>query len=274
MVHDAFPGDRTRQTRVTEAELRRRGLQRMAILVGILVLFPLGLVAGMLLMRAAQMRPPTPSSAAQSLPTASTVPLALVVTSTATTTLTPVPTSTPQPTSTPTPTATPAPPTATLVPTATFTPLPPTATPIPPTPTPVPMDASAFRQFLRTKYAQLGPRRLQFKEVSITTIADTIVISFDVTASDALYILDSTRRSDLEAWGEALIEDLRWQYPGGSVLALLETTYYSHSYSTDDECHYTSSDYTFGRGWYQSDKFVIASMSPRYGESVKLCAGH
>lgn len=141
MAHDEFPGDRTRQTRVTESELRRRGLQRMAILVGVLVLFPLGLVAGMVLMRAVQTTTPPPSSVAQSLPTASTIPLALVVTSTATTTSTPAVTSTPAPlaTTTPVATMTPEPPTSTPLPTATPVPPPPTATRVvPPTPTPIP----------------------------------------------------------------------------------------------------------------------------------------
>lgn len=76
MVPNAFPGDRTRQTRAIQDELRRRGLQRLAILVGMFILFPLGLVAGMLLMRGVQTVMPPPSSVAHVLPTATALPTA------------------------------------------------------------------------------------------------------------------------------------------------------------------------------------------------------
>lgn len=74
MVPDAFPGDRTRQTRRAEEELRRRGLQRLLVLIGVFVLFPLGLVVGMLLMRGVQALTPIPRTVAQSLLTATVVP--------------------------------------------------------------------------------------------------------------------------------------------------------------------------------------------------------
>lgn len=65
MIPDAFPGDRTRRPRAPEAELRRRGPRRLALLVGALALFPLGLVAGMALMGGPRTVAPSPSSVAR-----------------------------------------------------------------------------------------------------------------------------------------------------------------------------------------------------------------
>lgn len=56
-----------------EDELRRRGLQRLLLLVGVLVLFPAGIVLGILAMHGMQAGIAVRAGAAQSLPTATAV---------------------------------------------------------------------------------------------------------------------------------------------------------------------------------------------------------
>jgi hypothetical protein len=185
------------------------------------------------------------------------------------------------PTAPPTATSTPVPPTATpILPTSTpvpptATPIPPTATPVPPTPTPVPMSDAEFQQYLRTTYARLGDQRLTFESVRIDHLkSDSTVVSFEVVLGEVDYLLYQARQSDLQAWGEALLADLKRQYPNQTVLGSLEWTYYSYDYSRSDECHYTGDTLRSGRGWYQADYWVKASYLPRGGDRVQLCGGN
>lgn len=203
------------------------------------------------------------------------VEVAQLATAMAPTATPPPPTSTPLPTPSPTlaPTATPIPPTATAVPTPT------------PIPTVAPTAASAtesdddqFRQYLQGKFGTLGGRGLGFEAVRITHLGSgasaSSHVSFDVDLSTTRY-LDEASKAELQAWGEALIGELKARWPNRPVFGSLGWTTYSTNISSGSDCVYQSDSYTRGRGWYTTYYHVKVNYSPssRSGNSIRVCGG-
>lgn len=178
-----------------------------------------------------------------------------------------------RPTPTPAPTSTPIPlPTPTIAPTSV-----PTAT-LTAAPSPATSGVTSegdFRQRLRAKYSQLGDYRLTFETIRITTLSSgSVHVSFEVAFDDVNFLLNRALRTDLRAWGEALLLDLRVQYPDRMVFGNLEWVYYSDNLRDSSDCTYVSSSYTSGSGWYVAAYFVKVLTYPGgSGDTVKVCRG-
>ena len=177
-------------------------------------------------------------------------------------------------------------PTATIAPAATSTPVAATATAKPaPMMAPASLspagDDTAYQTYLAQKFANVGSHKIDLKGVTITRAGSgssaSVIVSFQVELQDgATYFADSAPKSDLQAWGTALLADLKAKYPNTYVVGTLQQGFYSDTYdgggSTD--CTYQSDSYTSGQGWYTVLYFVKVSYIPSGGgDKVKACFG-
>ncbi len=208
-------------------------------------------------------------------------PMALVATNAATGIVTTSPTNTVAVMASPTVVAT-----ATTAATATTVPtVAPTAT-AKPTATTAPvvargtdLSADAYRARVQSNFGTLGGHALDIEDITVdigtTAGMKSVLVDVNVSATDALYYLDKATKSDIQAWGRALLADLKATYPDTYVVANLDSNYYSRDYVSKTDCHYISDTYTSGQGWYQSAYIVRMSFIPgsSSGDRVSTCGG-
>lgn len=168
-------------------------------------------------------------------------------------------------------------PSATRQPTATVatpTSNPPGATAIPSSvPAPGTTDAE-FAAYLRAKYAMLGNHRLTFEDVVITHAENNLFsyVSFDVGVDEASYLFNNITNATLEAWGRAVLQDIKVRWPEqGSVLGSLSWTYNTFTVFRDSDC-VSQGDTLYSDGFLTTVYFVKFSGGGGSADIVKGCA--
>lgn len=160
-------------------------------------------------------------------------------------------------------------------------PPPPGGTPPPPAPAPAPppqpappppMDDTAYANHLRANFSQLGPYRLQLEGVDIDHYEDgDTEVYFWLTLDDVQYILDAMPTNDLDAWGNALLPELKAHWPNREVRGFLSWFTHSQTHRGSDECVYTG-EYVAGRGWPVIYDIVQVEIRPSAGrDAVNRC---
>jgi hypothetical protein len=145
-----------------------------------------------------------------------------------------------------------------------------------PAPAPqAPMDDAAYAQYLRTKFAVLGGHRIQFDKVDVRQDTSASgpyrAVTFVVGDDEAEYLIYNGRRTDMQSWGQALLQELQAHWPNQQVLGNLEWQFYLDKLYPDDDCHFTGHYSTYEHGWFQIDTFVsVYTPSAR----VHVCGGN
>jgi len=137
-------------------------------------------------------------------------------------------------------------------------------------------DDNAYKAYLTQKYSNVGNHKIDLKELTINRSGSgsnsAVIVSFAVTSQDSLTYFNDVPRADLQAWGTALLADLKAKYPNTYVIGDLQNSFYSSDYVESTDCGYTSDSYTSGQGWYMALYFVKAYYIPNLSDdSVKVC---
>ncbi len=130
-------------------------------------------------------------------------------------------------------------------------------------------DPSAYAAYLQSKFGSYGNHKIDLQGVDINDFKVVQVghaVTFQVSSSEALYIFKSARKSDLQAWGAALIAELKAHWPGQYVAGYMEYSSSTFTPSTKSDCYYVDYDNpSLDTGFSVIENFVKVSYLPSQG---------
>ena len=142
--------------------------------------------------------------------------------------------------------------------------------------TPYPgMPEDDFKAYLIQAYGSVGNEKLNLESVDITIADDNFFFAayFWVDTDSAIHLTQEVKTEDLEAWGRALLADLKQQWPEQYVMGNLGWSYYTFDYREDTDCGSQLHQSLTDEGWHSFLDFVHVSYKPGGEDSIRTCFG-
>jgi hypothetical protein len=137
------------------------------------------------------------------------------------------------------------------------------------------MPDDQFEAYLAQTYGSLGGTKFNIESIDIARAENDLFFSayFWVDTDTAIYLTREAKTEAMEAWGRALLADLKKQWPEQHVMGNLGWDYYTFRVYDDSECGSQQREYLTDEGWHSYLDFVHVDYAPGQQDSIRTCFG-